>query len=73
MAEWIPYMWSKRALAEDIVHYIRHRNPKAKYFYDIFWGGGSVSFEALQQGFEKVYMLSGGYKTYSQCVAELNK
>ncbi len=26
-----------------------------------------------QSGFEKVYTLSGGYKTYSQCVAELNK
>ena len=27
----------------------------------------------MQSGFEKVYTLSGGYKTYSQCVAELNK
>lgn len=27
----------------------------------------------VQSGFEKVYTLSGGYKTYSQCVAELNK
>ena len=52
---WIPYMWSKRALAKDIIHFIRQHNPKAKYLYDIFWGGGSVSFEALQQGFEKVY------------------
>ena len=51
---WIPYMWSKRALAKDIIHFIRQHNPKAKYLYDIFWGG-SVSFEALQQGFEKVY------------------
>ena len=27
----------------------------------------------VQSGFEKVYTLSGGYRTYSQCVAELNK
>ena len=27
----------------------------------------------VQSGFEKVYTLSGGYKTYSQCVTELNK
>lgn len=41
MAEyWIPYMWSKRALAKDIIHFIRQHNPKAKYLYDIFWGGG---------------------------------
>ena len=52
---WIPYMWSKRALAKDIIHFIRQNHPKARYLYDIFWGGGSVSFEALQQGFEKVY------------------
>ena len=55
MEYWIPYMWSKRALAKDIIHFIRQHNPKAKYLYDIFWWGGSVSFEALQQGFEKVY------------------
>ena len=27
----------------------------------------------VQSGFEKVFTLSGGYKTYSQCVTELNK
>lgn len=53
----IPYMWSKRNLAKYIVQYIKNENPKAKYFYDIFWGGGAVSFEALRQGFEKVYYL----------------
>ena len=52
---WIPYMWSKRWLAKDIIHYIRQQNPSAKYLYDIFGGGGSISFEALQQWFEKVY------------------
>ena len=52
----IPYMWSKRGIASDIIHFIRKENPKAKYLYDIFWGGGgSITFEALQQGFEKVY------------------
>ena len=50
-------MWSKRSLAKYIVQYIKNENPKAKYFYDIFWGGGAVSFEALRQGFEKVYYL----------------
>ncbi len=53
----IPYMWSKRSLAKYIVQYIKNENPKAKYFYDIFWGGGAVSFEALKQSFEKVYYL----------------
>lgn len=51
----IPYMGSKRKLAEDIIHFIRGQNQSAKYFYDIFWWGGAISFEAINQGFEKVF------------------
>ncbi len=56
MAEWIPYMWSKRWLAEDIVHYIRQRNPKAKYFYDIFWGGGVLVLKLYNRDLRKSTM-----------------
>lgn len=52
--ESIPYMGSKRAIAHDIVKYIRMKNPNAKVFIDLFGGGGAVSVQALYQGFEKV-------------------
>lgn len=51
----IPYMWSKRKIAKEIVEHIKKENPKAKYFYDIFWGWWSIAFEAIRQGFSKVY------------------
>jgi 16S rRNA G966 N2-methylase RsmD len=43
----IPYMGSKRGIANDIVSFIKMRHPNAKYFYDLFGGGGAVSFAAL--------------------------
>ena len=45
----IPYMGSKRKLAKPIVDYILANNPKTKYFYDLFGGGGAISFEALKR------------------------
>jgi site-specific DNA-adenine methylase len=45
----IPYMGSKRALAKDIVDYMIENNPDAKYYYDLFGGGGAISFELLQR------------------------
>jgi hypothetical protein len=43
----IPYMGNKTKLAKKIVDKILYDNPGCKYFYDLFGGGGSVSFEAL--------------------------
>lgn len=52
----IPYMGSKRKLAPRIVDLITKRHPEAKNFYDLFGGGGSVSFEAsLHNQFESVH------------------
>jgi 16S rRNA G966 N2-methylase RsmD len=45
----IPYMGSKRKLAEPIINYILAHNPTAKYIFDLFGGGGAISFEALKR------------------------
>ena len=42
-------MGSKRALSKLIVNYILENNPKTKYIYDLFGGGGAISFEFLQR------------------------
>lgn len=44
----IPYMGSKRKLAKDIVHLIFKRHPEMTDFYDLFGGGGSISFTAVK-------------------------
>lgn len=44
----MPYMGSKRKLAPKIITHILKENTKAKYFYDLFGGGGAISFMALQ-------------------------
>jgi len=52
----IPYMGSKRKLSKKIIDYILIHNPNCKYFYDLFGGGGAISFEALQRKqIQKVY------------------
>ena len=43
----IPYMGSKRKLAIDILQFITRRHPDLTDFYDLFGGGGSVSFTAI--------------------------
>jgi len=45
----MPYMGSKRKLAKPIIDFILKQNPNTKYIYDLFGGGGSISFEALQR------------------------
>ena len=45
----IPYMGSKRKLAPAIIDHIIEHNPNAKYFFDLFGGGGAVSIEALKR------------------------
>ena len=44
----IPYMGSKRKLATDILLFMIRKNPTATKIYDIFGGGGAISFTALQ-------------------------
>jgi hypothetical protein len=43
----IPYMGSKRKLAPDIIRFIQSRHWGITDFYDLFGGGGSVSFTAV--------------------------
>lgn len=45
----LPYMGSKRKLSKRIVDRILQDNPNTKYVYDLFGGGGAVSFELLQR------------------------
>lgn len=45
----MPYMGSKRKLASKIVDKILQDNPNTKYVYDLFGGGGAISFEFLQR------------------------
>lgn len=45
----IPYMGSKRKLSSKIVDYILSKNRDCKYVYDLFGGGGAISFGFLQR------------------------
>lgn len=52
----MPYMGSKRKLAPKILEYIINNNSNCKYFFDLFGGGGAISFMALQYPqIEKVF------------------
>lgn len=44
----IPYMGSKRKLSGDILHFITSRHSGITDFYDLFGGGGAVSFTAVK-------------------------
>ena len=44
----IPYMGSKRKLAVDILNFITNRHENISNFYDLFGGGGSISFTAIR-------------------------
>jgi len=44
----IPYMGSKRAIAKDIIKIIMMYKPNAKYFYDVFGGGASITLQARE-------------------------
>ena len=45
----IPYMGSKRKLAKPILDEILQANPNTKCIFDLFGGGGAISFEALKR------------------------
>ena len=51
----IPYMGSKRKLASDILSKITARHQGITDFYDLFGGGGSISFTAIRDYRFKVY------------------
>lgn len=51
----IPYMGSKRKIAKELMQKMFEIKPKAKYFYDLFSGGGAMSFYALQCGLKVHY------------------
>lgn len=51
----IPYMGSKRKYADTLLTVMLDRKPHCKYFYDLFGGGGAMSFAALQKGMTVFY------------------
>lgn len=51
----IPYMGSKQSIAEKLLHFMISQKPNAKYFIDLFGGGASMSFKALQMEFKVIY------------------
>ena len=55
MSVGIPYMGSKRKLSGKIVDKILSDNPNCKYVYDLFGGGGAISFEFLSRGLKVSY------------------
>ena len=48
-------MGSKRKLSAKIVDKILSDNPNCKYVYDLFGGGGAISFEFLKRGITTYY------------------
>jgi len=51
----LPYMGSKNKIAVDLLREMLKVKPKAKYFYDLCGGGGSMSFTASQIGLKTHY------------------
>ena len=43
----IGYMGSKRKLSGEIVDHILTAHPNTKYVWDLFGGGGAISFDKL--------------------------
>ena len=51
----IPYMGGKRDISYSLVMAMHRRKPEATVFYDLFGGGGAMSFMALQFGYRVIY------------------
>lgn len=51
----IPYKGSKRGIALELFNKMLEIKPNAKYFYDLFGGGGAMSAIALQAGLKVHY------------------
>ena len=55
LVECVPYAGSKKALADEILQVIESRTGHRKYMFDLFGGGGAMSFLAHKKGYEVVY------------------
>lgn len=51
----ILYLGSKRKISYDILSIIANKAPNARYFFDLFGGGGAMSFNARANGYEVYY------------------
>lgn len=51
----IPYMGGKQRIVYPLLQKLNEAQPNAKYFIDLFGGGGSVSLYALQCGYNVIY------------------
>ena len=51
----VPYMGSKRGIAIKLLKKMLDIKPQAKYFIDLFGGGGSMAFTASQIGLNVIY------------------
>ena len=51
----ISYLGSKRKISYDILSVIANKAPHARHFFDLFGGGGAMSFNAKANGYEVYY------------------
>jgi 16S rRNA G966 N2-methylase RsmD len=51
----VPYMGSKRGIAIKLLKKMLDIKPQAKYFVDLFGGGGAMAFTASQIGLNVIY------------------
>ena len=51
----ILYLGSKRKISYDILSVIVNKAPNARHFFDLFGGGGAMSFNARANGYEVYY------------------
>jgi len=65
----LPYMGSKRKLAPKIIKKILSDNSNTKYFYDLFGGGGAISFY-ISNNYPDIKVF---YNEYNKGVVELLK
>lgn len=51
----LPYKGCKRKIAHKLLQIMADECPQAKYFYDMFGGGGSMSLLAFGNGYHTIY------------------
>ena len=51
----IQYMGTKRKISYELILEMHKRKPTAKYFIDLFGGGGAMSVRALSLGYKVIY------------------
>ena len=69
------YMGSKRTIAKRIVEVIHKMHPNAFAFYDMFGGGGAISYYAKQCGYDVLYneLNTNIFKIIEFCSHEYNE